>query len=51
MFEKPYVQEFFNQKELLKMLEIQKQGKKPYGRKIYTIYCFLIWYKKYFLDI
>ena len=50
MFEKPYVQEFFNQKELLKMLEIQKQGKKPYGRKIYTIYCFLIWYKKYFID-
>ena len=51
MFEKPFVKEFFNQKELLKMLEIQKQGKKPYGRKIYTIYCFLIWYKKYFLDI
>lgn len=50
MFEKPFVSEFFNQKELLKMLDIQKAGKKPYGRKIYTIYCFLIWYNKYFIN-
>ena len=50
MFEKPFVKEFFNQKELLNMLEIQKQGKKPYGRKIYTIYCFLIWYNKFFIE-
>ena len=27
----------------------QKIGKKPYGRKIYTIYCFLIWYERYFI--
>ena len=50
MFEKTFVKEFFNQKELLNMLEIQKQGKKPYGRKIYTIYCFLIWYNKFFIE-
>lgn len=50
MFEKPFVSEFFKQKELLKMLEDHKKGKKPYGRKIYTIYCFLIWYQRYFIE-
>ena len=49
LFEEEFVSEFFNQKELLKMLNDQKLGKKPYGRKIYTIYCFLIWYKRYFI--
>lgn len=50
MFEEPFVSEFFDQKELLKMLEDHRKGKKPYGRKIYTVFCFLIWYKKFFLE-
>ena len=49
LFEEEFVSEFFNQKAILKMLDDQKLGKKPYGRKIYTIFCFLIWYKRYFI--
>ena len=49
IFEQDFVNEFFNQKELLKMLDDHKKDKKPYGRKIYIVLCFLIWYKKYFL--
>ena len=42
VFSEEYVKKFFNQKAILKMLDDHKANKKPNGRKIYTIYCFLI---------
>lgn len=49
MFEKEWVTEFFNQEEILKLLEDHYAGKWNYGRRIYTIYAFLIWYEIYFI--
>lgn len=50
MFSEEFVNEFFNQKNILKMLEDHKNNKAPNGRKIYVIYTFLIWYKRYFIN-
>jgi len=50
IFNESFVNDFFNQKEILKMLEEHKSNKKPNGRKIYTIFCFLVWYKRYFIN-
>ena len=50
MFNEEFTKEFFKQEELLKMLEEHKNDKKPNGRKIYTIFCFLVWYKRYFIE-
>jgi asparagine synthase (glutamine-hydrolysing) len=51
MFSEEFVSEFFNQKNILKMLDDHKNDKAPNGRKIYVIYTFLIWYKKYFIEM
>ncbi|NLK40045.1 MAG: asparagine synthase (glutamine-hydrolyzing) [Clostridiales bacterium] len=48
-FEQDYVAEFFNQKVLMKLLCDHRRGKRLNGRKIYTVYIFLLWYKRYFL--
>lgn len=39
---------FFNTKEIIKLLDIHRSGKKDYSRKIWTVYTFLVWYKEYF---
>ena len=49
-FEEDFTKEFFNQKTLLKLLEDHYKGKKNNCRKIWTVYVFLIWYKKFFID-
>ena len=49
-FEKDYVKEFFYQDYLLKLLDDHYYKNKPNGRKIYIIYVFLLWYKRYFLE-
>lgn len=51
MFSEDFVKEFFNQENILKMLEDHKNNKAPNGRKIYVLYTFLIWYKKYFIEM
>lgn len=51
MFSEEFVSEFFNQKNILKMLDDHKNDKAPNGRKIYVIYTFLVWYKKYFIEM
>ena len=51
MFEEDFTKEFFNQKKLLNMLEKHYKGKKNYCRKIWNIYVFLVWYKKFFIEI
>lgn len=48
-FEKPFAKEFFNVPELMKLLNDHKAGKWNYGRRIYTVYAFLIWYEIYFV--
>ncbi|MBP5624294.1 MAG: asparagine synthase C-terminal domain-containing protein [Lachnospiraceae bacterium] len=49
MFEKDFVEEFFNKDELMHLLNEHKSGAWNNGRKIYTIYAFLIWYEIYFI--
>ncbi len=49
-FENDYVQEFFNQKYILRLLEKHKKGKKDNYKKVWTIYCFLKWYEVFFLE-
>ena len=41
--------EFFNVKEILKLLLEHKNGKRDNSRKIWTIYTFLVWYQEYFV--
>lgn len=50
IFSSDYVKEFFNQEDILKLLEDHYKSIKNNGRKIYTIFCFLIWYKRYFIE-
>lgn len=40
--------EYFNETELLKLLDDHKNGKHDNSRKIWTVYMFLIWYNIYF---
>lgn len=40
--------QFFNTKEVIKLLDEHKEGKKDNSRKIWTIYVFLLWYDVYF---
>ncbi len=49
-FSQDYTQEFFNQAYILKLLDDHYTGKKDNYRKVWTIYCFLIWYQVFFLD-
>ena len=47
-FTKDYVREFFDQEYILNLLENHYHNKENNGRKIYNIYCFLVWYEVYF---
>ncbi|MFV0412702.1 MAG: asparagine synthetase B family protein, partial [Oscillospiraceae bacterium] len=49
-FESPYAAEFFEQDEILKLLERHYTGKANNARKIWTVYTFLVWYKRFFID-
>jgi len=51
MFESNYAAKFFDTEKILKLLNDYYEGKAITHRKVYTIYCFLIWYKKYFVDM
>lgn len=50
VFEKKYVEEFFDKKIINQLLEEHYRKKKNNGRKIYNIYTFLIWYEVYFVQ-
>lgn len=49
-FSADYVSQFFDRDVINKLLEDHYSGKQNNGRKIYNIYCFLIWYKVYFVE-
>ena len=48
MFNKPYVDEFFDREHINNLLTEHYKNMKNNGRKIYNIYVFLIWYDVYF---
>lgn len=47
-FESENSNKFFNQEEIIKLLDAHYKGKKDNSRKIWAIYVFLIWYKQFF---
>lgn len=51
LLEEKFVKEFFDQDKLLNMLEKHYNNVENNGRKIYTVLSFLIWYKKYFIEL
>ena len=51
IFSEDFVSEFFVREKLFFMLEEHFKGIKNNGRKLYTIYSFLLWYKIYFMDL
>lgn len=51
VFESDYASKFFDIEKIVKLLDEHYTGVKNTCRKVYTIYCFLIWYKTYFIDM
>ena len=49
VFTMDYVSEFFDQEYINELLDKHYEGIQNNGRKIYNIYCFLIWYQEYFI--
>ena len=50
VFLSDYARKFFDIEKLIKLLDEHHDGIKNNCRKVYTIYCFLLWYKMYFID-
>ena len=50
IFTEDFVSEFFERDKLLLMLDEHFNGVKNNGRKLYTVYSFLLWYKVYFIE-
>ncbi|MEH7234568.1 asparagine synthase (glutamine-hydrolyzing) [Bacillus sp. JJ1562] len=51
MFESDIAKEFFQTDELMKYLDDHYHGRHNYARNIYTVYVFLVWYKKFFIEL
>ena len=51
MYETDFAKEFFNTDELIKYLNDHYEGKENNGRYIWTSYIFLVWYKRFFIDM
>lgn len=49
MFNKEYTSKFFKTDVINKMLDDHHNGIEKNGKKIYTIYSFLIWYERFFV--
>lgn len=47
-FESKAAKEFFKTDEIVKFLDDHKSGKEDNSRKIWTIYMFLVWHKRFF---
>ncbi|WP_270333552.1 asparagine synthase (glutamine-hydrolyzing) [Ligilactobacillus acidipiscis] len=50
LFEESWVNEIFNQRQILRLLQDNYEGKINGRRQIWTIYTFLVWYKLFFID-
>lgn len=51
IFNEEFVDDFFDKEKINKLLEKHYTQEENNGRKIYTILSFLIWYKKYFVEL
>ncbi len=51
MFKSDISKEFFNIEEIVKLAEEHYTGKENHARQIWTIYVFLVWYKKFFVEL
>lgn len=49
LFQEDFVKQFFQQKYIIKLLDDHRKNKKDNYRKVWTIYCFLLWYKRFFI--
>ena len=49
MFNKDFAGEFFNKEKINKMLDDHHNNILRNGKKIYTLYSFLIWYERFFI--
>ena len=49
-FESEYASEFFDVDKIVKMLDDHASGKVNNARKIWTVFTFLVWYKRFFID-
>ncbi len=49
-FNADYAKEFFDISKINKLLDDHYNQKASNGKKIYTVFTFLIWYKRFFLD-
>ena len=50
IFSSDFASKFFDKEKIIKLLDDHYNGIKNTCRKVYTIYCFLIWYKTYFVE-
>ncbi|OME78727.1 asparagine synthase (glutamine-hydrolyzing) [Paenibacillus sp. FSL A5-0031] len=51
MFLSDRAKQFFNTDVLMKFLDAHYSGKQNYARNIWTVYVFLVWYKKFFEEL
>lgn len=49
-FTSPAAEKYFNTDKIMKYLDDHRAGKGDYSRKVWTVYMFLIWYKRFFED-
>mgnify|MGYP004565944643 FL=1 len=49
-FESDYAALFFDRKKILALLDEHVAKKANNARKIWTVYTFLVWYKRFFID-
>jgi asparagine synthase (glutamine-hydrolysing) len=49
-FTADFAAEFFDSAGLLKLLDDHLSGAAPNGRKIWTVFTFLVWYRRFFID-
>lgn len=50
-FTSDYAKEFFDTQKLMDILDEHYSGKKNNGRKVWTVFTFLVWYKKFFIEL
>ena len=49
-FTSDFAAEFFDTDAIMKLLDDHKSGKAMNQRKIWTVFTFLVWYKKFFIE-
>ena len=50
LFEEEFVNDIFDQKKIIKLLDDNYKGDGSHRRQIWAIYTFLVWYKLFFVD-